>query len=177
MAKLPHTAPPPAPRVAPVRRRLNGPVLNARTSRTLAVAASILIMGGYVWLANYPKLALSNANQEAGIQANLPSYLPSSYGLRDTTVKPGSITLSFHSPGATEPLKIAQTRTSWDSNSLLDNYVAKKTDGYATVQSQGLTIYLYDNNHATWVNHGIWYSIEGASRLSREQILKIAYSL
>lgn len=45
------------------------------------------------------------------------------------------------------------------------------------MQGQGLTIYLFNNNRATWVNKGIWFSIEGADRLSREQILKMVYSL
>jgi hypothetical protein len=103
--------------------------------------------------------------------------MPSSYTLAHTNTAPGLVTLQFKSPSASEPLKIAQARTNWDSSSLLDNYVIKNTDDYATVQGQGLTIYLFGHDKATWVNHGVHYSIEGAARLSREQILKIAYSL
>ncbi|HVQ44881.1 MAG TPA: DUF4367 domain-containing protein [Candidatus Saccharimonadia bacterium] len=151
--------------------------LSAGGSRTLATVTAVALMGGYIWLQNYPKLALQNASNKAGVTASLPTYLPSSYSLAGTNTSPGLITLNFSSPSSTEPLKIDQHRTTWDSSSLLDNFVAKTTDDYATVQGQGLTIYLFNNNHATWVNRGIWYSIEGASRLSREQILKIAYSL
>jgi hypothetical protein len=95
----------------------------------------------------------------------------------NTETTPGLVTLSFNSPSATETLKIAQAKTDWDSSSLLDNFIIKNTDDYTTVQGQGLTIYLWGNNQAAWVNHGVRYSIEGAARLSREQILKIAYSL
>lgn len=151
--------------------------LSPNTNRTLAIAAAVTIMSGYIWLQNYPKLALQNASNAAGIAASMPGYLPSSYNLKATSTSPGLVTLNFTSPSTSEALKIDQHRTTWDSSSLLDNFVAKNTDDYATVQGQGLTIYLFNNNQATWVNHGIWYSIAGAGRLSREQILKIAYSL
>jgi hypothetical protein len=151
--------------------------LSPNSNRTVATVAAVAIMAGYIWLQNYPKLALQNANSQAGITASLPSYIPSSYSLKTTDTGPGLVTLNFTSPSAAQALKIAQHRTTWDSSSLLDNYVAKATDDYATVQGQGLTIYLFNDNQAAWVNHGIWYSIQGASLLSREQILKIAYSL
>jgi len=151
--------------------------LSPHAGRIAATTAAVAIMGGYIWFHNYPKLALQNANAQAGITASLPGYVPSSYTLKNTDTAPGLVTLNFASPSSSEALKIAQQRTSWDSSSLLDNYIAKTTDDYAAVQGQGLTIYLFNNNQAAWVNHGIWYSIEGASRLSREQILKIAYSL
>lgn len=151
--------------------------LTPPVNRALTVAAAVAIMGGYIWFQNYPKLALQSASNKAGVTATLPGYLPSSYTLTNTNTAPGMVTLSFTSPSASETLRIAQHHTTWDSSSLLDNFVAKATDDYATVQGQGLTIYLFNNNHAAWVNHGVWYSIEGAARLSREQILKIAYSL
>jgi hypothetical protein len=151
--------------------------LSPAANRTTATVAAVAIMAGYIWLQNYPKLALQTASNEAGIAASLPGYLPSSYSLQTTKTAPGLVTLNFSSPSASEPLKLEQHRTTWDSSSLLDNYVATNTDDYTTVQGQGLTIYLFNNSQAAWVNHGIWYSIAGASRLSREQILKIAYSL
>jgi hypothetical protein len=134
-------------------------------------------MGSYIWLQNYPKLAIQNASNQAGVSASLPSYLPSSYNLSSTKTSPGQVSLSFSSPGAPDILKIDQHRTTWDSSSLLDNVVAHQTDDYSTVQGQGLTIYIFGQNQAAWVNHGIWYSIAGAAKLSRDQILKIAYSL
>jgi hypothetical protein len=171
MAQLSGVAPSTAPAWQPHLRTSSG------SGRVLTVLAAFALMAGYVWLQNYPKLALQSANNRAGLEASLPGYIPSSYNLAHTDTSPGLVTLNFTSPSATENLTIAQHRTTWDSSSLLDNFVAKKADDYATFQGQGLTIYLYGPNKATWVNHGIWYSIEGAARLSREQILKIAYSL
>lgn len=155
----------PAGRVAPV------------AARAFTMAAAILIMGGYIWLQNYPKMAIQTADSRSGVQASLPSFMPSSYNLATTSVAPGMVTLKFSSPSSTDSLTIAQERTDWDPSSLLSNYIAKTTDDYAAVQGQGLTIYMFGRNQATWVNRGIWYSINGATRLSRDDILKIAYSL
>ena len=151
--------------------------LAPRSGRIATGLTAVAIFAGYIWLHNYPKLALDAANSRAGIEAVLPSYMPANYNLSNTSTGPGLITFDFTNPNLNEVLKIAQARTSWDSHSLLDNFVAKQTDSYATVQGQGLTIFIFNQNEATWVNHGLWYRIEGASKLSREQILQIAYSL
>lgn len=145
-------------------------------ARVLTVMAAIFIMGSYVWLQNSPKLALQTASTQAGITASLPGYLPSSYSLSGTDTGPGLVSLNFKSPSIPEILKINQHRTNWDSASLLDNFVAKQADDYSTIHGQGLTIYIFGQNRASWVNQGIWYNIEGATHLSREQLLKIALS-
>jgi hypothetical protein len=151
--------------------------LSPAASRMFTVAAAVLIMGGYIWLQNYPKLAIQTADARSGVAASLPAYLPSSYNLASTNVSPGIVTLKFTSPSADNALTIAQQRTDWDPSSLVSNYIAKTTDDYAAIQGQGLTIYMFGENQATWVNRGVWFSINGASRLSRDDILKIAYSL
>jgi len=175
MANLPKPLPPEPTATVQTAWRPN--LKLSPQSHTMATVAAIAIMASYIWLQNYPKLAIQSAGDKAGIAATLPGYLPSSYILDHTDSTPGLVTLNFTSPSIPDTLKIEQHRTTWDSDSLLDNFVAKYADDYGTVQGQGLTIYLFGQNQATWVNHGIWYSIEGASRLSREQILKIAYSL
>jgi hypothetical protein len=175
MTQLARPEPAPAPAAGP---SWNKPLpTNTGTGRVLTSVAVVAIMAGYIWLQNYPKLALQSANSRSGLSASLPGYLPSSYSLARTESDPGRVSLRFSSPSAPEALTINQQRTSWDSSSLLDNYVAKHADSYATFHEQGLTIYVFGNNEATWVNHGVWYSVAGAARLSREQLLKIVYSL
>jgi hypothetical protein len=145
--------------------------------RYAAVAVAVVVMSGYVWLQNYPKLKLHSASSKAGFALTLPAYLPSSYSLSGPVeASNGHATISFKSPSAKDHLKITQRTTSWDSSSLRANVIDTKASDYTSVNGQGLTIYLWGGN-AAWVNHGIWYGIEGASNLSREQLLKIAYSL
>lgn len=134
-------------------------------------------MGGFVWLQNSPKLAFRSAASQAGIDASLPSYIPSSYRQAGpATVASGQLTLAFTSPSAEKPIQITQRRTSWDSASLRENYVGRQSDNYLAVQGQGLTIYVMSDS-VNWVNRGIWYTISGTAKLSREQVLKIAYGL
>jgi len=156
---------------------VNVPNANSRVGRVAAVIGAIVIMGAYVWLQNYPKMAIQAAGNKAGLSASLPGYVPSSFSLKQTSTQPGLVTLRFAAPNQSAGLTIAQHRTDWDSNSLLDNFVTKQGGDYAAVSGQGLTVYLFNQNQATWINHGVWYSITGSTRLSREQILKIAYSL
>ncbi len=142
-----------------------------------AALAAIAIMGGFVWLQNSPKLAFRSAASKAGIEASLPTYIPSSYHQNGpATVGDGQLTLDFRSPSSDDPLRISQKKTAWDSNSLRENFITRQSDNYVAVSGQGLTIFLYNDN-ASWVNHGIWYNVSGTAKLSREQILKVAYGL
>lgn len=140
--------------------------------------AALVIMGGYIWINNYPKMTIKTAAAKAGIDATIPGYVPSSYSLAgQVAYAPGEITLNFSGANHDDNLQITQRRTNWDSGSLLENYVAKTSSQYSAVEGQGLTVYMYGNGQASWVNHGIWYNIDGNNKLSREQLLKIIYSL
>lgn len=164
---LKNLVPPPVP--------VSGPGL--KTSSVAAVALAIAVMGGYIWVKNYPNMALRVASSKAGFDASLPAYLPSSYALAGSiNSNPGQVQIKFNSPGD-GALTLGETKTSWDSGSLLENYVSHQSERYLTVQTQGLTIYLYNGNQASWVNRGIWYSLEGSTHLNRDQILKIVQSL
>jgi hypothetical protein len=154
---------------------------NAPKRQNLASVAAgvvaVIIMGGYIWLQNAPKLAIRTAAGKAGFEASLPNYLPNNYNLNKPIIaSPGRIVLAFSSPGNGN-ISITQQKTDWDSKSLLDNYVSQQTDQYLVVNQQGLTIYLYNGNMASWVNRGVWYSVQGNNQLNRDQLLKIAYGL
>lgn len=154
----------------------NAPQRNPATS-VAAAAAVVLIMGGYIWFQNAPKLAVRTASNIAGFQAALPTYMPSNYSLeKPVSASHGRLTLAFSAPG-NAGVTITQQQTTWDSKSLLDNYITKQTHQYLAVAGQGLTIYFYNGDKASWVNQGIWYSIQGNNHLDREQLLKIAYGL
>lgn len=144
-----------------------------------AVTAAFVVMGGFIWTQNSPKWSFRNAALQAGIEASLPTYLPSTYTPADKPqVKPGEVTLSYTGPGAPKPLTITQKRTSMDAASLRDTVVSRLSDNFAAIPGQGLTVYLYQGGDvATWVNHGVWYTVSGAGSLGRDQILKIAYGL
>ncbi|HSH31409.1 MAG TPA: DUF4367 domain-containing protein, partial [Candidatus Saccharimonadales bacterium] len=162
---------------APARQSA-APNVGPRPASVVAAIVAVVIIGGVIWQKNYPNIAIQSAAQKAGIQASLPSYVPSSYRLnQQISYGPGQLSLQFSSPNDPGTLSITQRRTNWNSTALLEYYVTPKAQHYISVQSQGLTIYLYNNHNASWVNRGIQYIIEGDTRLNRDQIVKIAESL
>lgn len=166
----------PSTEVAPTALATQAKSVPVKTS--LALASMVLAaMGAYIWFGNYPKMAVKIAGSRAGLAATYPSFLPSSYKLSGAVAYgAGEITFKLASPSSSAPLSITERETSWDSKSLYENYVKANGSDATTVTSQGLTIYFHGDK-ATWVNHGIWYIIDGTGRLNQEQILKIVYSL
>jgi len=141
--------------------------------------AGVILLGVYVWQINYPNLAIKVASSKAGISANLPSYLPNGWKVTgDISANPGTISYNINSQDGDKSATVNQSRTDWDSQALAENYIATKSENYKAVQAQGLTIYLYNGNQASWVNHGTWYRIEGSDTgISQDQIIKMATSL
>ena len=175
------TAPLPAqPQSPALRQALKAAKQSTTTPSVLKIGAALVaigIMGGVVWLQNSPKLAFRNAAAQAGIEASLPTYIPSSYHQAGpVSASPGALTINFTSPGTSQPLKITQRASDWDANALRENYVSTQSTNFLAVQGQGLTIYLY-GSQADWINHGVWYQLTGTSKLGREDVLKIAYGL
>lgn len=148
-----------------------------KPSSVAITAVALAVMAGWIWAANYPAMTLKLASAKAGIEASLPSYVPPSFALAGpVSYSPGQVTIHFNSANG-DALTLSQAKTNWDPRSLLENFVNQKTDKYLAVQDQGLTVYLYNGNQASWINKGIWYTIEGNNQLNREQILKIVNSL
>lgn len=149
----------------------------SRLIPAIAVILLVLLGGGYLTYINIPNFSLKIASSRAGIDANLPGYSPDGFKFDGPiSYSPGQLVLKFHDQENKE-YKISQRESSWDSQSLLDNFVVRENKDYLTFQERGLTVYIYDNNQATWVDGGVWYTIEGNSQLTSEQILKIAGSL
>ena len=142
------------------------------------MTVAVLAIGGYVAYQNIPNMALRLAAQRAGFNASLPGYSPSGFGFSGpVSYAEGVVELEYSSTSDDRSYSLVQKESSWDSQSLLDNFVTANSDDYLTFQERGLTVYIYDTSNATWVDGGIWYTVEGNSLLTSEQLLKIAGSL
>lgn len=85
--------------------------------------------------------------------------------------------MKFAANGGPQNFTVSQTKSNWDSSTVLDRYIKEKAgDNYITYSERGLTIYTYDGN-AAWVNGGIFYTITGDAPLSSDQIRRIATSM
>jgi hypothetical protein len=72
---------------------------------------------------------------------------------------------------------LSQRSSEWNSDALVQNFVATSRRAYQSYQDNGKTIYIYEGNNATWVDGGVWYQIEGNASLNSDQLLRIAKSL
>jgi hypothetical protein len=136
-------------------------------------------MVGYITYINIPNMALRVASSRAGFAAHLPGYQPAGFGFNGPVAyQTGEITVSYGTPADDRKYTIVQKQSNWDSQTLLDHIEPQAELYPATYQESGLTVYVYDGKVATWVNAGVWYTINNdTSQLTTEQMLKIAASL
>ena len=189
----PASVAPEAPKITPVMSRddalklalgdtapaIAQPAATPGVARPLALVMSVMafvMLGAYLWQSNYPAFALKLASVRSGVEAAAPAYLPSGWVVtRDVTSGDGSLIYKLQNQD--KAMIVSQQKTEWDSQALLEQYILVKSQDYLALQAQGLTIYIYGNNQAAWVNHGIMYKIEGDHGLDQDQIIRVATSL
>jgi len=149
-----------------------------RLASMLTACFALVILGAYLTYLNMPNLSVRVAASQAGIAASFPEYRPDGYRFAGPVAfAPGQVSMTFKANGGDHSYTITEQSSSWDSQAVYDNLVAKASDGgYITNSQQGLTVYTYDNK-AAWVNGGILYTVDGDAPLSNEQLLNIAGSL
>lgn len=149
-----------------------------RLASLLAASLAVMILGGYLTYLNMPGLSVRVAAAQADVAASFPDYNPDGYRFNGPVAyAPGQVAIQFKANGGTSGYTITEQKSTWDSQAVYDNIVAKAADdSYVTNSQQGLTIYTFKGD-AAWVNKGILYTIHGDAPLSNEQLLRIAGSL
>ena len=151
------------------------------SGRAVAITSTVmagLLIGGFYAYQNVPRLAMRVASSRAGIKANLPAYNPAGFSFNGPVqYSSGQVVVDYKSNIDDREYTLTQQNTAWSSDALLSNFLVNNGKQYQTYQDRGRTIYIYDNNNATWVDGGIWYQIEGHSQLSSDQLVRIASSM
>lgn len=152
-------------------------LVRPRMATMLTASLAFLILGGYLAYINLPVVSMRVAASKAGIAAVMPNYKPEGYSLNGPiSYSPGEVVIRYQSGKNTTAYQVIEHASNWDSQALLDNYVAKNTNNYQTILDRGLTIYTF-NGKAAWVTGGLLYTIDGNAHLTTEQVLKIAASI
>lgn len=144
----------------------------------ITASFAVMVLGGYLTYLNMPGLSVRVAAAQADVAATFPDYHPDGYRFTGPVAfAPGQVAINFEANGGTTGYTVTEQKSSWDSQAVYDNIVAKTGDkNYVTNSQQGLTIYTF-SGEAAWVNKGILYTVSGDAPLSNEQLLRIASSL
>lgn len=170
----------PKPKKAPVHHRAAKKLhMSPKVANTTALLLSIALVGSFFAYQNVSNLSMKVAAARAGFNADLPSYSPAGFSLnRNIKYSTGEVLVSYSSNSdAHRNFTFSQRESAWNSQDLLSNYVEIASTSWQTFLSNGNTIYIYDNDNATWVSGGIWYEVEGESALNTDQLLRIADSI
>lgn len=150
-----------------------------RTGRVMAIAgAAAVFLGliGFVAFQNQEDIRLQLASAKAGFSASAPLYKPDGYALSSMQYTAGSVA-SVYRHGTSQDFTITQKKSNWDSQTLLENFVATKSGDYKGYQMNGRSVYVYGDGNATWVNGGIWYQIKATGSIDDQQLVRIAASM
>lgn len=142
----------------------------------VASLAAFVLLCGFVAYQNKANIQLQLASAKAGFSASVPLYKPDGYDMGKLTYATGAVALTYNNANS-HSFDVLQKKSNWDSQTLLENFVATSNEPYQGYQSGGRTIYVYGQGKATWVNGGIWYQIDNATNLSSDQIVKVAASM
>lgn len=145
----------------------------------LSIAGSVavfLLLVGFIAFQNKENIELQMASAKAGFSASAPLYKPAGYDLEKLSYASGSVASLYRSANK-QTFTVLQKKSNWDSQTLLENFVATSNEDYQGYQSNGRTVYVYGDGNATWVNGGIWYQIKDTGDLPNEQLVKIAASM
>lgn len=170
-AAIAHAASHEQPKAKAKLRRKHAKLVNA-----LAGAAAFLIIGGFVTYLNIPNIEVHVASMRAGFHAQLPGYKPTGYAM-EGGVRTQNHTVAVRFTSGDSTYTLTQQPSDWDSQTLLDNYVALAGGSHKTIQGHGRTIYLYNGTNATWVNGGVRYDVNGNAGLTSDELVSLASSI
>lgn len=148
--------------------------LKNRASIGAAIGLSVVVLGLIV-VQNQNGARLQMASAKAGFDVSLPGYRPAGFDLGQLNYSSGAVAAQFSGPNGSH-YTITQKKSSWDSQALLNNFVAADYAGYQTVASGGRVIYLYGDHNVTWVSDGVWYVIQADGSVSDQQLIDLATS-
>jgi hypothetical protein len=148
----------------------------ARPTAVVMTVIGLVLLGAFLWQANATDIQVKLASLRAGLTASVPGFVPGGWSkAQSLQASEGGVSYELVKDG--KALKIEQQKTDWDSQAVLEQYVLKRSTDYLALQSQGLTIYMFGDNQAAWVNQGTLYTLSGDHGIEQDDIIRMATSL
>lgn len=145
---------------------------------TAVVTLLLIALSGIFVYYNATNFALKFASAQAGFEATVPHHRPDGFSLvRPVQYRNNQVMLDFRSNSDSRSFRIIQQPTRWDSAALEANYLKSNKLSYDQLATNGLKVFSYGQNSATWIDRGIWYKLESNAQLSFDQIKSLAASM
>lgn len=152
--------------------------ISSRTARVSSAVLAIALFVGFFSIQNVPNLAMRVAATRAGFDASMPTYKPAGFSFNGPIdYSPGQVTISFKSNTDDRYYDVKQQASDWNSETLLSNFISAESKTHQTYVDRGRILFIYDGSNATWVDGGVWYTIEGQSDMTTDQLVRIASSI
>lgn len=158
---------------APQAATKTGP---ARPTAVVMTVIGLALLGAFLWQVNATDIQVKLASLRAGLTASVPGFVPGGWS-KAQSLKASEGGVSYELVKDGKSLKVEQQKSDWDSQAVLEQYVLRRSTDYLALQSQGLTIYMYGENQAAWVNQGTFYTLSGDHGIEQDDIIRMATSL
>lgn len=153
-------------------------VAKRRLGRLSIAGLSVLILAVFFTYQNAPRIALHRAQSTIGFEASIPGYHPAGFSrVGPVQYQKGMVVINFQSNSDDRQYTITQAATALDNSKLADTYLKSNGKQFETTSVAGKTIYIYENSRATWINQGVWYTIDGNAHLGKDQLTNIIASI
>ncbi len=166
----------PEHREATAKRARRGIRRHVRLASISAIVLAVLLLGGFIAYQNKVEIKLQLASARAGFAASMPGFRPTGYAAKTLTYGPGKVSIGYSGPH-NKSYAVVQKSSNWDSETLLQNYVATSGLPYDAYSDGGRTVYVFGNGDATWVSAGVWYEVVGNGNLGKKQVMELATSM
>lgn len=164
------------PKFKRLKSYISLPRLSTKTRYGLIAILVTFGLGAIIY-SSAPVISYEIASTRSGMNANRPGFTPNGFMLDDKVdYDEDSITLRYSSVADDRSYTVHQEKTEWNSEALRNGFVDAQ-GLYQSITNKGKTIYLYNQSSATWVDGGVWYTIDDMAGLNTDQVLRIANSL
>ncbi len=154
--------------------------ISKKLTSTASASLAALLLAGFFAVQSMPNLSMRVASSKSGVNsASLPGYTPSGFSFNGPIdYSDGRIEVSFRSNSDDRNFTLTEQQTAWDSEQLRSQFLDANGNEYDTfLNGKGDLLYVYGDSNATWVKDGVWYRVEGDSKLTSDQLARIASSI